>query len=231
MIKQLIMIRRKYQKYTSFGLATVQDVFTKAEMKDAMVLQATNLNSSIVYNLGNDEFGLELLPRVAQIAPLYGMITADINHDTYPDLILSGNDFGLELTQGRADAMQGLVLLNDQKGGFLPINYAESGFFVQGDAKSMLNIKSQVIGQLIVNMINLDSLVLHHYKVSGISVKPEKNEYQGIISFKNGSHQKVEFYPGNSFKSQSNSDILLLPEMKEIQLENALTKSVRTIRN
>ena len=36
----------------------------------------------------------------------------DVNQDGYDDLLMVGNDYGIEVNQGRMDALQGLVLIN-----------------------------------------------------------------------------------------------------------------------
>ena len=232
MIKQLISIRRKFQKYTAYGLATVHEVFSDDELKGAMIMKANTLSSMIVHNLGADQFSMSELPAMAQVAPIYGMTAEDVNVDGYLDLIISGNDYGLELTQGRADAMQGLVLINNQKGGFVSLSFQQSGYFVQGDAKSMVIINAKPDQQYIINMVNLDSLVIHKINLPVQKYfKLMENEYAGNILLKNGFKQRIEFYPGNSFKSQSPVRLTMPLQAEEIQLENAYTKTVRSLRN
>ena len=41
---------------------------------------------------------------------------------------LAGNDFGTEVTNGRYDAMNGLVLSGDGKGNFIAQTILQSGF-------------------------------------------------------------------------------------------------------
>lgn len=37
----------------------------------------------------------------AQLTPVYGMTVGNYNHDGNQDLVLSGNDFGTEVSMGR----------------------------------------------------------------------------------------------------------------------------------
>ncbi len=231
MIKQLISLRRKFKNYTSFGLATVNDVFSPDELKDALVLKATNLQSVMLRNDGQGHFKMNVLPQLAQLAPLYGMISADINQDEYLDLMITGNDYGLELVQGRADAMQGLVLINDGRGGFLTSSIQESGYFVHGDAKSMVRSKNGVGNDLYFSMLNLDSLVIHTMNRHYDSYQVNSQEYSGSVEFKNGTKRRLEFYRGNSFKGQSSQWQSIAPNAAKTILQNVRTNSIRSINN
>ncbi len=140
LIKQLIMIRRRFNTYGALGAAKVSDVFTKEELAGAKKMQANWFASSYVENLGRGKFKLHPLPAPAQLAPLFGMLPADVDGDGLTDLLLSGNDYGMELLQGRADAFYGLVLKNTGKGVFTPVELSQSGFFVPGDARGIAQV-------------------------------------------------------------------------------------------
>jgi len=106
-------------------------------MKDVNVLTANYMKSVWIENLGNQQFKMHELPMQAQFAPIYGMQAMDVNGDQLTDLVLTGNDFGMETSQGRADAFNGLVLLNDGNKKFKSIGFEESGFLVPGDARAL----------------------------------------------------------------------------------------------
>jgi len=229
MIKQLLTIRRKFQTYTSYGLATVDQVFSKKELEGALILKANNFNSVLARNDGKGHFLIENLPREAQMAPLYGMQALDLNDDEYLDLVISGNDYGIELIQGRADAMQGLVLLNDKHGDFIPVSFQLSGYFISGDAKSLVSIHNPSGENIFLQMINLDSLAVHKTTHKTTLFYPNDNEYSGIMTFQHGLSRKIEFYSGTSYKSQSRAGISLSARSTQLQVRNAISKSVRTI--
>lgn len=229
MIKQLISIKRKFQNYKSFGLATVKDVFPGHELDSAIILKTNTFSSSYIKNLGNDMFEISSLPQEAQMAPLYGIQSFDVNSDGYLDLILGGNDYGMELIQGRADAMNGLILLNDTKGGFKASPFTESGYFADGESRSLTYLTDQK-NVLFFQMINLDSLAVHRLPFSGNVFSAGKNEYSGLIELPNGQMQRIEFFPGDAYKSQTANQVFLAPGSK-INFENSISKQVRSIRN
>lgn len=228
MLKQLILIRRKFQTYTSFGLATVNQVFTPKELEGAMILKATNMNSVLLVNNGNGDFRVDTLPVEAQFAPLYGMIAQDINGDEFLDLILTGNDYGIELTQGRADAMQGLVLINDGRGGFKILPFQESGFYIPGDSKALVRLTSGPDHRL-VTMRNLDSLAVASFRPKGLIYGFQPGEYSGLMEFYSGARRKIEWGSGASINGQSSSVQFSGPGVSRITLHHSLSGSERVI--
>ena len=140
MIKQSLIFRRRFLKYADFGKASWDKIMTADEIKPALTKTATYFASSYIENLGNGTFDIRPLPALAQLAPLFGILPYDINRDGKLDLLLTGNDYGMELYQGRADAFYGLALLNRGKGKFEPIPMAESGFVVPGNGRGLLTI-------------------------------------------------------------------------------------------
>ncbi len=129
-IKQLVMIRKRFNTYGALGAATMQDVFKPEDLKGAQIMQSNWMYSSLVENLGGGQFKISALPTEAQIAPIQGMLPYDIDHDGLLDLLMVGNDYGMELMQGRADAFCGLVLKNTGKTNLGALGGEKSFFYV-----------------------------------------------------------------------------------------------------
>jgi enediyne biosynthesis protein E4 len=166
MIKQLVLIRRKFKTYADFGMATVQKVFSADELKDAQILSANWMQSSYVENLGNGKFQLSALPYQAQLAPIYGILPMDYDKDGLQDVLMVGNDYGMELLQGRADAFNGLVLKNMGKGQFKPVELNESGFCVPNDARALAKIQLANKKELVLATQNRGILKIFQRKVT-----------------------------------------------------------------
>ena len=120
MVKQMISFRKKYTDYKSFSNTTMIDVLPKEDLKNALVLEANFLQTSYIENLGKGNFKIVPLPMESQVAPVFGMVAGDYNKDGNLDIVLTGNDFGAEVGQGRMDAFNGLMLLGNGKGKFMP---------------------------------------------------------------------------------------------------------------
>src|SRR5258705_10967319 len=82
------------------------------------------------------------LPRKAQIAPLYGILSGDFDHDGKLDLLLEGNYSGVQPEIGSMMASYGLMLHGDGHGGFTALNEAQSGFVVPGEARDIHRLPS-----------------------------------------------------------------------------------------
>jgi enediyne biosynthesis protein E4 len=141
LIKQSLVFRKRFLKYSDFGAATLDRVLTNDDKKDAIHLTTNWLQSSYVENLGGGQFKISALPIEAQIAPIFGMLPVDIDKDGLMDVLMVGNDYGMEMIQGHADAFYGLVLKNHGKGNFKAIGLSESGFNVPNGARAIAQIK------------------------------------------------------------------------------------------
>jgi hypothetical protein len=229
MQKQLILIRKKFEFYGDYGKATVKDVFTPEEMKGVNVLTANYMKSVWIENLGNQQFKMHELPMQAQFAPLYGMQAMDINGDQLTDLILTGNDFGMETSQGRADAFNGLVLLNGGNKNFKPIGFEESGFLVPGDARALAAVNVAGTNYLVSTE---NRKALRFFKMNGISKKSIQlmpSETKAMLYYKGNKKQKAELTYGSSFLSQTTRNYSIPSGVTKIELYTQQGKLTRTI--
>jgi len=209
--------RRKFSRYRQFSVATVDKVFKEDEMKGALVLEAKNLASSYVENLGNGKFVMKPLPVLTQVAPVNGLLTDDVNRDGHLDIVMVGNDYGNEVFIGRYDAFTGLVLLGDGKGNFNVVPSAESGFYVPGDAKALARLSSPK-GDLYIATQNRDSLAvfISGKEKSGYIFKPGALDVRAELIYPDGKVQKMEFYYGSGYLSQSSRRIQIPRDVKEL---------------
>ena len=221
MIKQMVLIRRKFQTYGAFGSATVKDVFTAEELKGAQILKANCMSTSYIENTGGGHFKISALPASAQLAPIYGMLPYDFDQDGLLDLIMVGNDYGMELLQGRADAFNGLVLKNMGQNQFKAVEMNESGFYVPNDARALSSVfLPKQNKELIIATQNKGVLKVFSSKKASLKYFiPNPSEVKAKIVFKNGQTQLKEFIRGNGFLSQhplsisTNSNVLRIEFM------------------
>lgn len=231
MIKQLVMIRRKFQTYGAYGAATVQNVFTPEELKDAQIMKANWLYTSYIENTGNGQFTIKALPYQAQISPIYGMLTQDFDADGLEDVLMVGNDYGMELLQGRADAFNGLLLKNMGKGEFKAVEMTESGFYVPHDARALTRVGLKNQKQLIIATQNRDKLKVFSLTKDNNRTYPlSKNEVKAKNILKNGQTRLKEFYWGSSFLSQEPRSVLMNSSIQEIQIYDRQNNMTRTIK-
>nr|WP_242923232.1 VCBS repeat-containing protein [Pontibacter liquoris] len=221
---QMPRTRSIFPRYVHFAKATIDEVIPATEREGAVQMQATHFQSSYLENLGQGKFKLRVLPKAAQVAPVYGMQPDDVDGDGNPDLLLVGNDYGTEVFTGRYDAFTGLYLKGNGKGGFLPTPLSKSGFFVDGDAKGMAQVFGANGQKLTLVTQNNDSL-----RIFASTSKPVRQtkvlalqplDCLVTITYRNGKKQVKEFYYGQTYLSQSSRKLPLTQDMASVEIKD-----------
>jgi hypothetical protein len=209
MIKQLVLIRKKYKKFSDYGKAKMDEIFTKEEMKDVQIMKANEFNTSYLENKGNGQFEIKTMPVETQVAPVYGMMPYDINNDGRLDLLMVGNDYGIEVFSGMADAFYGLALLNTTKG-WQPLGIEQSGFFVPGDARALTRITKANGKEMLIATQNKAAFRFFEMpNQDGQTIKLNLNDRTKTLVLANGQKRKLEAYYGSSFLSQESRQIMI----------------------
>lgn len=137
LIKQLPKLKKKFVYFGPYSVATIQEVFSDNELRQATVLEALELRTTLFLNQGKGAFKAMPLPLEAQWSPANQFLVEDLNQDGNPDIMLAGNNYASDTESGPYDAGNGLVLLGDGKGGFRPLSGMESGLWANKDAKDL----------------------------------------------------------------------------------------------
>jgi enediyne biosynthesis protein E4 len=216
MVRQLLLIRRKFYGYGDFGAATVQQVFTPQELEGATIKRVHQMASCYIENLGNGQFKQTPLPWQAQLAPLFGMLPHDADNDGDLDLLLTGNDYGMELLQGRADAFHGLVLRNDNGAPTVPVSLEQSHFYAPDNSRALVQMSRANGDQLLlVSQHKKGIRVLQTQQKAVNMVKVQPNETKIRLRFPDGRTRVHEFYYGHGFMAQQQR-MLLVPAGAEV---------------
>ncbi|MGL6269837.1 MAG: FG-GAP-like repeat-containing protein, partial [Chitinophagaceae bacterium] len=227
LISQMPGLRKKFPTYKSFGEATMQELFPAEKIQSSLQLFANNFSSVILLNKGGGRFDIRPLPIGAQFAPIYGMVIEDFNDDGWLDAAICGNDFGNEVTNGKSDAMNGITLIGDGKGGFREMEIKHSGFFVPGDAKSIVLLKGvDQQFQLAVAQHKGPLTLFKQRKKPGLIKEAKNNDKYALIYLENGTVRKQEVYKGSSYLSQSGEYFQKIPGIKKIEIVNANGKKI-----
>jgi hypothetical protein len=136
-------LRVRYLRYADYARQTATDIFPAAELSGAVLKQASTFATALARNNGDGSFTLVPLPVQAQLAPVYGILAADVDGDGKPDLLLAGNFDGFQPEIGPMSASYGLFLRGDGAGAFTPVDAAHSGFFVPGQTRDIARVRTR----------------------------------------------------------------------------------------
>jgi len=221
MLKQMISMKRKFPNYNSYANATMQDILTPEQSKGALRLKANMLQSCYLRNDGNGKFTLISLPVEAQVSVLNGMVADDFDSDGNLDLVLNGNDFGTDVSIGRYDALNGLLLKGDGKGGFKPQSILRSGIYIPGNGKALAEFVGNKGDIFLGATQNKGKFKVFELKNNSKALKVMPDDVYATITYKDGKQSRQEFYYGSSFLSQSARFIAINKEIKSIQIVNS----------
>ena len=140
LLDQMYGMRGKFTDYASYSKATMENIFSEKDLKDASRLSVNTLESIYLENKQN-KFEVKVLPQQAQFSPIYAMGLLDYNGDGNMDLIAGGNQSAIRIRMGVVDANFGQLFEGDGKGNFRYVPQPMSGFKITGDTKSLQVIK------------------------------------------------------------------------------------------
>ena len=115
--REIYTLGVRFRTYGAFAQAPLGQMFSSAELRQAIHYQADTFASVYLHNHGGGRFSSASLPNLAQIAPIKSMVAHDVDGDGHVDVILAGNLYDAEPNTARADAGNGLWLKGDGGGG------------------------------------------------------------------------------------------------------------------
>jgi len=139
-VQQIPALKKKFEDFHSFGIATLEDVYGAPSLVASYRLEAKTFSNSILLNTDTG-FELKALPRMAQISAVFGSVYDDFDKDGFMDIVIAGNLYNSEIKTVRNDAGQGLFLKGDGNGEFTPVRGYDSGLYIPGDVKKLKYIR------------------------------------------------------------------------------------------
>lgn len=203
LLRQINNMRRKFPTYKSYAVATMDKVLTDTERKNTLILEANEFESVLLHNDGNGAFSMVPLPKESQFSMINGMVADDFDGDGNLDVLMNGNDFGTDVTVGRYDALNGLLLKGNGRGGFQSRSILQSGIFIPGNGKSLVKLAGANGQYLVAASQNRGPLKVFRLKKNLKIIPLEPMDVKALITYKNGKTLMEEFYYGTSFLSQS----------------------------
>ncbi len=225
LIAQLPFLKKRFLTYKQYAGTTFDQLFTPQELDSAVKYSANNFKSSFIRNNGNGTFTMEPLPGMAQYSAINGMVADDFDGDGNLDICMNTNDYGTVPSYGRYDALNGLILRGDGKGGFTPLNIVQSGIFIPGNGKALVKLRSSDGKYLIAASQNKGPLKVFELNKDCSFLVLNADDVSAIMVYKDGRRQKRETGYGNSFLSQSGRFIAIDKTMSSIEITNSKGKT------
>ena len=80
------VLGERFETYHDFALASVAEIYTPQCLESAHRFAANTLASGVLLNDGTGRFEFHPLPRIAQIAPAFGVSVTEVDSDGLPDI-------------------------------------------------------------------------------------------------------------------------------------------------
>ena len=154
---QLPGLRKQILRYADYGHKTYDSLFTPAMKEGAIRYDASVLQTSVAWN-NKGTFTLETLPVEAQCAPVFGIVTDDLDGDGRMDIWLGGNFYNVKPQVGRHNASKGIFMKGDGKQGFQYVSPLLSGIHTTGEVRDATVIEVNKSKQLLVARNNASML-------------------------------------------------------------------------
>jgi hypothetical protein len=208
-------LRKRYPKINDYARATLDDLAGKERVAASRRFTATELRSGIFLSQPGGKFIFEPLPRLAQIAPIQGLVAGDFDGDGYADIYATQNSYAPVPAVGRFDGGLSQLLRGDGHGHFTPVPPAESGLVVPGDAKAlaMVDLNRDGWPDFFLTRNNSTTLAFQNHPV------PERKFLRVVLRgpagnstaigsrmtvvLENGTTETSEVYAGSGYASQS----------------------------
>jgi hypothetical protein len=211
-----LFMKKRFTTYESFAGKTAQEVFGEENLKKNS-MRASQFNSLLLRNNGGS-FAIEPLPRLAQAGPVCGITAADIDGNGFLDIIGIGNNYAPRVEYGRDDALSGFILYNNNGKSFNFSHGTENGFYVDGDAKSL--VWMDMPGKslcLIATQNNSSAKAFHLSKTKMKFLAAPAKAGKALVYLKNGGSRIENLSQGWGYLSAARPGVWMNDQVKSVQ--------------
>jgi enediyne biosynthesis protein E4 len=138
---QLPGLQKVISTYKAYGSMTYDSLFRPDVREKASRFEASCLESSVLWNEGG-KFTLSALPVEAQVSPVFGILSDDLDGDGIMDIWLGGNFYSVKPQIGRYDASRGVFLKGGNERSYACQPLQTDGFYVKGEVRDAAIIRS-----------------------------------------------------------------------------------------
>jgi hypothetical protein len=210
-------VLKKFPRNDYYARATLGEIVGEEKLAAADRSAATEFRSGVFLSQPDGTYRFEALPRIAQIAPIEGLVAGDFDGDGHADIYAVQNSYAPIPAVGRFDGGLSQLLQGDGRGHFTAVPAAESGLVVPGDAKALAVVDLDQDGwpDFLVTRNNSTTLAWRNNGVAGrhaLSVRlhgpadnPTAVGARVSLELTDGSTQLAEVQAGSGYYSQSSA--------------------------
>ena len=156
--QQLPALKKQILKYDDYAKQTYESMFSDEVKKQSIAYELNNISTSVLWN-NDGKLELTKLPKEAQISPVFGIVSEDLDGDYIKDIWLGGNMYGIKPQIGRHDASRGVFLKGSKSKTFGYQPPSKSGIYVEGEVRDAVSIKTKDGIALLIGRNNEDLLM------------------------------------------------------------------------
>jgi hypothetical protein len=217
-------VGEKFKTFHDFASASLETIYSKEGLQKSYHLEANGLESGVLINDGSGHFSFSPLPRIAQAAPGYGVVVADLDADSHLDIYMVQNSYSPQPETGHMDGGLSLLLKGNGDGSFAPVDVLQSGLLVAGDAKglSVTDLNKDGWPDLVATVNNGFTTAFIHNTVKGrgmleVGLQGPKGNPTGVgarvvLHSTSGPPQRAEISAGGGYLSQSTAKLYFAVE-------------------
>ncbi len=210
-------ILKRYPRNDLYAKATLEEILGADKLAAAERFAATEFRSGVLLSQASGAYRFEPLPRIAQIAPMQGVVAGDFDGDAHADIYAVQNSYAPIPSVGRFDGGLSQLLRGDGHGHFAAATLRESGLVVPGDAKALavLDLDQDGWPDFVVSRNNSTTLAFRNGGVVGrhclgVRLRGPKGNPTAVgarvtLELSDGSRQTGEVAAGSGYSSQSSS--------------------------
>ena len=162
-------VLRRYPKNDQYARATLGEIVGEERLAAARRRAATEFRSGVFLSQADGTYLFSPLPRLAQIAPITGVVAGDFDGDGKADIYAVQNSSSPHPAVGRFDGGLSQLLRGDGQGHFTPVPAAASGLVVSGETKAVtvLDLDEDGWPDFVVTRIDGSKLAFHNRGLPG----------------------------------------------------------------
>lgn len=186
-----VFMNKRFNTYADISSKSLAEIFG-ADNLNKNKMFVNDFTSVLLLN-NNGSFTAIALPNEVQAGPIFGLYAADLDGNGFEDIIGIGNSHSNRAQHGPDDALNGFVLYNE-KGNLTYSDGRKNGFYVPGDAKSLVPIALQGKGFCLIANQNSGASRVFQMSPKMAFATAQKNEISAEIETNNGKTKKSLSY-------------------------------------